>query len=1124
VDPSQRTQDTFDLYTANQAIYLSSCLNYMRLKTNFAPDGRILCQPIILTQDYVDLCHTEAAEPFQSCLNGELCAGREPQRQHPDGKFAYVQYVPPPVRQFFEQHGRMPDPHDGADHLSFMPLDDSGLRPRASLCLECLNNQMVYMYCSNIREDRLAQKVPVPFTYEIGVPGQYVEAAMVSSSSGRTHGLTTMLRKFSWEQFVPCKRKVIVLEIDIHGNKRLVEKLVRGHTEADCVKYLGEARCKQNQQLEARPGVCASSSNTTPGKLTQAEVSPVQPNIYPLTTVKGMPNSASELLHGTFCKKETPALVPLHPGPVSSDEEDEDFVPGARAQPKTPPMDWTEMMRMVDGYNRTMQEHHPNDQAPPMLSAASKKEHARRHTLLEDIECGDAHHIKSTGQIFISELNPTRGPLLRFAHDPHASAHVNRLDLTFRDLPDAYRLVRVWFQRGADMEQIGLRPRHGWEFSQLFAEGTPITDDTLLQHLVTMRVNVLLELEEYIFGGIGHHRSWIYARALLPPGASGHSRAQAEAAANAAAQAARIKRRSGETPSLLSVNTMDMMQEMQRDEREQLGTQIVHWRDRHQRLLDVLWPVPMEPRLDPESLVGPRPLPLASLQGAPAAPMWRLWIDPAGPVRGRLYSKDIARVTYHTDTYCHETPVSALRLHHSSNKLLMETVLCDFRVTVRYLAEHSQKELGPQVFFTHHWFPCSLPVSMPGDPGYFFDGQHASEREAWVKKTGDHMNRKDAHAFHIDAGHRARDLRQLNDQRSASVQVGLGQLPLPETVHQEQVRKNQELLKLLETGQLWHPRPLGRDGNNNHLLLAAIIYRVNHCTEQMLLERKHLDELEQQLKDLPATTSSLPEEEEEEEEEEPDELHTESPGDRTSAQDDLEQMQQFYKLLESSMKHFYRVRFSQMPKSRQEAQLREQIQESLQRMHHWKRLSYSHLQMAGVLCDGPRYDDAFMLQEDLSNFRLSLFTLVYPYVENGWSAEMLQSVKQRVHLVDVVHSAGAAAISGLQEHAAGAQAPTTSNKNQTTSAAAPVPPTRKGARSKHRRSASVAPTRRDDTEEAAQQQFSQHSNPWIMILKKIFPKACSDRDFSAKCDDICRRQPRIFHYVVECLLATLCGL
>ena len=43
-------------------------------------------------------------------------------------------------------------------------------------------------------------------------------------------------------------------------------------------------------------------------------------------------------------------------------------------------------------------------------------------------------------------------------------------------------------------------------------------------------------------------------------------------------------------------------------------------------------------------------------------------------------------------------------------------------------------------------------------------------------------------------------------------------------------------------------------------------------------------------------------------------------------------------------------------------------------------------------------------------------------------------------------------------------------------------------------------------------------------MKKIFPKACSERGFPEKCDEICRANVRCFHYVLECLLATLIGL
>jgi hypothetical protein len=200
---------------------------------------------------------------------------------------------------------------------------------------------------------------------------------------------------------------------------------------------------------------------------------------------------------------------------------------------------------------------------------------------------------------------------------------------------------------------------------------------------------------------------------------------------------------------------------------------------------------------------------------------------------------------------------------------------------------------------------------------------------------------------------------------------------------------------------------------------------------------------------------------------------------------------------------------NQAPQNGVEYLLRISIENSLDTFHRWKRFVFSHLKITQVLLDAPRFDDAFMLKENLDKKQLSLYTLAYPFIENAWGEETLQTIRYRTHIVDVVHSLSA----GIPARSAVEKPPSELD-----------PPKRRiPKRRKKRATRGEADLGRDQDEEA-QSGFGVSTNHWVQLLKKIFPKACSDRDFSEKCDTLCRKDIRIFHFVLESFMATLVGL
>lgn len=170
-------------------------------------------------------------------------------------------------------------------------------------------------------------------------------------------------------------------------------------------------------------------------------------------------------------------------------------------------------------------------------------------------------------------------------------------------------------------------------------------------------------------------------------------------------------------------------------------------------------------------------------------------------------------------------------------------------------------------------------------------------------------------------------------------------------------------------------------------------------------------------------------------------------------------------------------------RSEKEKQLRVQLEESLERLHQWKRYLWSHLPMARHVLDLDDPSDAafYAASREPASGEVSLFHTVYPMPELGFGEELMQSIVQHVVPVELVYGDGfssAATASAPEENTA---------------------------------SATITSLKTDPRVD------------WHEMLKKIFPKACAGRDFALENDDTCRRNPAYRHYVLECFYGSLMG-
>ncbi len=875
-------------------------------------------------------------------------------------------------------------------------------------------------------------------------------------SDGRINSLTSTVRYFAPEQFVPCTREVISVRRELDGRSKLVKIVVPGYEEKDEVKFFSTARTMQRRALEGDPRATAPSAVPPAPPMRQVEA--LVPSIYPLTSVVSGPTSDAQILRSSVLGDQKDPKIKLG-APVSTDSS---HVKQSFRSPSLP------VPGAYDDWNRAVDVENEIASHMRALTSSSQPKNAQARRLLPSpsrAEGGDAHIIKSGVPFFALR----EGIPIDRVEVPADPARV-LLDLTFRDLGDAYRLAVLWKWKPSEQPyprfDLGQEPLLSGDLSNL------------LEHIVCVRVNVCLELEEILFRGIGARREWLFARSLAAPGASAPGNG-----------GIKKRRKKGAEPAMKVASDVtllpegfsaDLVSKLSNSAREQIGAQVVYWRDRHARIIERLWN-DEEDLVPREYLSAVRKDPL--VLGLERPPFAEMFEDPARPMPP-VFERDFEAVRTKTELRCHETPLSFLRdrlRKDDLHKVLLESVLVDFRQTIDFLVER-----GPELAIPHnHWMPRTYEDT---DGSFIEKGIHAEDRTNWTEKMCEHVRRKDQTNKGVL---RAETLKEECDARTEAIASAFVK---QKKTTSDDAKRDEVFRRAVRKG--WQAKPLGTDAKNNYLILVATVYRVNMALEEMERERRILEDLG--LVELDA--SPHPPTEEADEEEERSDMRP-----RTNEEDDADLLKGFRRQYERISARMERTAEERKPKNGREGQKRLRIEESLDIMHRWKRFAFSHLQMAQILVDASRCDDEFLLEEDLPAGRLSHYMLSYPFPENGWGEEVLQNVRYRAHLVDIVH--------GLGGNGSLPARPTAIAKQQ------------QGDAPKSRSNRGEADNAREmDAEAVGLGESNGDTNQWISLLKKIFPKACSERDFAPKCDEICRTNVRCFHYVLECFLATLCGL
>jgi hypothetical protein len=1160
-DPAANVVDRLDIITAMCLPFLESAVRYHEAKSKLLCIGSIdnasaaaalpsskttplpPPDPELMLPDHVDFLHTKAYPPFQACMFGAMCQGTNPLNVHSLSitPFPFIQYVPPAVRAYYERTHELPK--SGTSMIDYMDLDESG-RPIPTPCLRCLNSILLFMSALNVGEDRPDRKVPFPYRVLVGVLGGYDPSAIFDHSDGRINGIVHPVRNFSHEQFEPCTRDVLV--VTRMSDDRIVAKRepVQGYRERDIVKFFGVDRgSNQRRALEGDPRAIGPSSvpPLPPGPQCQPRV----PATYPMTDVAGGPLSATKVLRSAL-------QMPLAPPISLAADTNTVKTPSASAaaaassssaKPSEPPEldEWALILqstqRQSDAYRRRAEQQQQRLVQQQRALEQQQKNGLKAHRLFQTTP---ASKMMRGGDDAPSSVSVATQQLLLDKVPLPSKLSDALLELTFRDLGEAYRLAFLWLRSGKRTpEQLGLVRTSSSISKMLFPSARPLGDvlDTtdytnLLCYLVALRVEVCLELEEHFFQGVGARRPWVFSRALAPPtGSESAGAANAEEAglsydmANVLFQKSSSASSSGGTPGkrrrkkileplMISAVTeprlqqrfASMIEEMKPGVREQTGTQIVYWRNRHAPVLAHLLKqhtAASSSLITPEFQIALLTDPL--VRGLAPQMFEKLFELPEiSASLPPLYDKDIERVQLKTQLRQRETPVEYLRLQRLPDhprKLLLETVLVDFRETIQFLVETPPFEVSLRI---DQWMPVATEET---DTEFIRSRAFETDRKAWVQKMCEHICKKDP-----GNRQRAAELEKECQERTDRIARVLLATYRTDSATTERLKARDTLFERVLVQRRWRADAMGRNASTNYLILVAVVYRVNHALYEYEEERRQLELLQQQFRDAEASgqgssTSSSSS------------AATPLAGVAFASEDQLRDITETVRNLMNS----------QQPKTERGMLLRDKISQALMSMHCWKRFAYSHLALAQLMLDAPRCDDDFLLcQTDERS--LSHYTLAYPFIETAWGEEMLQNIRHRVRIVDVIHGLGGGGATGTlparTSNAAAAAASASASGNEADRVGKKKQTARQQQHHQNQHAASVTMDNTGvslDDPDASMSHDLAKDNPYISLLKKIFPKACSDRDFSSRCDELCRTNVRCFEFVLESFFAMLGG-
>lgn len=463
---------------------------------------------------------------------------------------------------------------------------------------------------------------------------------------------------------------------------------------------------------------------------------------------------------------------------------------------------------------------------------------------------------------------------------------------------------------------------------------------------------------------------------------------------------------------------------------EQLAKQVQHWREQHDTLCS--WAQQAhnsDQNQVPREYAQRAAHMLDSVRGMPEPPFVHSF-------RARepfpLCDRNMRQhVQYQRKLYWHQAPAQYLLEHTKTHG---EHVLVDFRKTMQVFQEHHCM-LAEEGWVPQHDLDSLGPLERMRQ--FVSQNTRSAKQEAMQAQEQAKQARKRKPATYAE---RVAEQQQHESQRQHSNRLheALEHAYKPADLQ----RRNMLLRRRIETP----------DG---YSVLRALVHRVRWAQHQMKQEQETIEALERQLKQL--VQPSLPPE-----------CHVDDTplptGDYDPARDDdgrAAYEQRMYRAVE----HLLREAQKRQPSSAQEEQLREQLRQSLDTLHHWKRFLYSHLGLCDVILCLEDPSDAVLMRQDEAMQEPSLLHQHYPYDELGLGEELLRSVQSFVMPVELVYGS---------DHAGWpAQDP---------------------------------------------------RHDWHAMLKKVFPKACSDRDFAVKNDEICRKNAVYCDFVIESLQASLMGM
>lgn len=1136
-DPAQITIDRWSVEQACILMWYEARCEYHLKKCKHDPKKQPPPPPYEMPAEHVAWLMTEPHGPFNPCMWGHLCVTYRLSSRHPDGAFVGKMLATPAQRREFEHTGKITD-------------------QLAPYCYACDRAWLDFLIDDNVNSVRRADKVYVAYYHIKDRPGEYKGNAMCHSIDGYIDAGTRPLRRFDGDEFEPAYKEVLIKGSGMDGKVYMNLQRVKALREPDyvfCTNSITNKKMeeKDNQNTKYQSNIKATTVNST------APVQPLEPHTYQVTKIVSPPLTAESILRKNFMNSNTAVKNPLAAHEIELRPIKSSSIPVSKESTKVHlTLSIDEITKQIEDLNRRLKEVTANSSMqpsekisamnvirnqiiefseklktqtqtdekmtqPPVKKArfddgasSSTQKKSRREDLPDasgksgsgisgdDVagHSGSGHNASKTPTIN-AHLNhkPTvsnadkahkKVPLtasfnlyidkenLKLPLDdiPQEKTQENRVyDIVFRDFYESYLLLRKWLSESSDMPV----QEFARSYELLSAENHLPIDKIPEFSLKTIIVNLL-------------NLRLLVTNSLLKKLSSGDYDRKGQKVSLGVAiseRSAQLRRQKTLLPN------------------ESIIRKLSYWEKRHENL--VAW---FKLRNAQNQSLDDEPLLTCSITINLGGEDYELSSScSALPLVSELFreteekvplsDQDLMSVRYRVLHFKKPTPSQLLFLDYQRDlktqrempasiflKLssTFATVLCDFRKTVEYLSRPENKNIELP---THHWMPefNAKILDKSRNLAYYMEYSTISRNEM-MKKNIERAKKKAINASGANLITNEEVAEAVIESAENSSQVNALKTKLQDEknkIHQETnslmdhtryfceqlgPRKNQRLKHIIAGRNWWAPN-IGND--KSYLILAALVYRVNNATDFMEYERASLEGLEKKLKYLKEKEKQMEEKNKKETAENNDQPDRMKYNDTTAdaaeeanndeAEDDDDDDDGYYAFQKrlNQLRKNWRSEERANPKSNLELILNAAIEEQLDRIHLWKRFIYSHLDLACAIMNPALSDesDDVLLQGRFRGVGVSIYQLNYPYDEISFCEEMLQRVNHKVSSVDLIGNS--------------------------------------------------------DTE--------RNPSDWFDLLKKLFPRAGSDRELSSKLDEICKRNPEIYRYTVECWRASLCS-